>query len=338
MLLRFWQIDGPIEDRALQMTRPFPGRLEARWFSDLTGMTLDITFGSPERVLRATLRRLEGDGWLLVGTPLVRTLNDLHAKGLSLADLSHLGIGDLLVANEAATLAQASSERSLRELGQRRVELEVALRERSAYLQEIHHRVKNNLQIISSMLALQVERLDPAVPREPFFESIRRVRAIALTHEMLYQMESVAEIDLGAYARALCETLRTSIAGDSIVEVISAPVLVAAGEALPIGLVLNELVTNALKYGRSADGSAPNVQITICAVEEGFSLSVRDHGPGLPLDFNLAKSDRLGLTLVRALSKQLCGQLEISALRPGVCFTLVTRQPVSEPARAERGA
>jgi len=336
-LRRFWQHDGSLEDLTVRMTRPFAARLEARWFSDLSGMTLDLDAGSPERILRATIRRLEpGSGWLLIGAPLVRTIHDLHAKGLSLADLGHLGLGDLLISNEAATLAHATSERALRKLGERRVELEAALREKNSLLQEVHHRVKNNLQIISSMLALQTERLDPEVPREPFYESTRRVRAIALTHELLYGMESLAEVDLGAYARALCETLRTSIAGDAVVEITPDPVTVAADQAVPTGLVLNELVTNALKYGRGADGSAPHVEITIRATDEGFSLSVRDHGPGLPPGFDLAQSDRLGLTMVQALSRQLRGQLEVSPAHPGARFTLIARLPVSGPARGER--
>jgi two-component sensor histidine kinase len=282
--------------------------------------------GDPERILRALISHMGTDGgWLLVGSPLVRTINELRLKGLSPSDLNQFGVGDLLIANEAAALAQEASERAVRDLAQRSAELELALREKTSLLQEVHHRVKNNLQIISSLLALQIEHLEPESPREPFLDSIRRVQAIALTHEMLYGMDSLSQIDLGDYARSLCDVLRSSIAGDSVIEVVSDPVSVTPVHGVPTGLVLNELITNALKYGRAADGTAPHVLVTIHALPNGFSLAVRDHGPGLPPGFNLAASDRLGLTMVRALSRQLGGQIQVSSDQTGTCFTLFAR-------------
>jgi two-component sensor histidine kinase len=322
-LRRFWQFEGAAEQLAVTMTRPFHAPFAARLFENLTGMTLDVHRGDAERILRVQVSHLGGEGgWLLVGSPLVRTISDLRAKGLAPTDLTQFGVGDLLIANEAAALAQAASERAARDLAKRSDELEGALREKTSLLQEVHHRVKNNLQIISSLLALQTEHLAPESPREPFVEATRRVRAIALTHEMLYGMESLAQIDLGDYARRLCEVLRSSIAGDSRIDVLSDPVFVTPVQGVPAGLVLNELITNALKYGRGVDGAPPAIQVTIRALSDGFSLSVRDHGRGLPEGFNLATSDRLGLTMVRALGRQLGGHVHVSAANPGTCFTL----------------
>ena len=322
-LRRFWRSEGAADQLDMTMTRPFHAPFAARLFENLTGMTLDLHAGDAERILRAQISDLGGaGGWLLVGSPLVRTMSDLRAKGLTPTDLSQFGVGDLLIANEAAALAQAASERSAHALALRSDELESALREKTSLLQEVHHRVKNNLQIISSLFALQTEHLPPESPREPFIEAMRRVRAIALTHEMLYGMESLAQIDLGDYARHLCDVLRSTIAGDSRIDVLSDPVFVTPVQGVPAGLILNELITNALKYGRGVDGTPPHVQVTIRAASDGFTLAVRDHGPGLPESFNLASSKRLGLTMVRALSRQLGGHLHVSHANPGTCFTV----------------
>lgn len=322
-LRRLWQYEDAAERLAVTITRPFHAPFAARLFGNLTGMTLDLHAGDAERLLRAQISDLGGEGgWLIVGSPLVRTVSELRAKGLVPADLNPFGVGDLLIANEAAALSQAASERALQELAKRSAELEGALREKTSLLQEVHHRVKNNLQIISSLLALQTEHLPLESSREPFVEATRRVRAIALTHEMLYGMDSLAQIDLGDYARRLCEVLRSSIAGDSRIDVLADALFVTPVQGVPAGLVLNELITNALKYGRGLDGTPPQIQVTIRALPDGFSLAVRDHGPGLPEGFNLATSDRLGLTMVRALGRQLGGHVHVANANPGTCFTL----------------
>lgn len=322
-LRRFWQYEDAAERLAVMMTRPFQTPFATRLFKNLTGMTIDLHAGNTERILRTQISDLGGEGgWLLVGSPLVRTVSELRAKGLVPTDLTPFGVGDLLIANEATALSHAASERAVKELAKRSAELEGALSEKTSLLLEVHHRVKNNLQIISSLLALQTERLAPESSREPFVEATRRVRAIALTHEMLYGMESLAQIDLGDYARRLCEVLRSSIAGESRIDVLADALFVTQVQSVPAGLVLNELITNALKHGRGVDGTPPQIQVTIRALPDGFSLAVRDHGRGLPEGFNLATSDRLGLTMVRALGRQLGGRVHVSEAHPGTCFTL----------------
>jgi hypothetical protein len=181
-LRRFWQYEDAAERLVVRITRPFQAPFAARLFGNLTGMTLDLHAGDAERLLRAHISDLGGEGgWLLVGSPLVRTVSELRAKGLVPADLNPFGVGDLLIANEAAALSQAASEQALRQLAQRSAELEGALREKTSLLQEVHHRVKNNLQIISSLLALQTEHLPPESSREPFVEATAWIRWRRLT-------------------------------------------------------------------------------------------------------------------------------------------------------------
>ena len=198
-----------------------------------------------------------------------------------------------------------------------------SLREKEAMLKEIHHRVKNNLQVISSLVSLQADTIDNPTLR-PLFNDLRdRVRTMALVHEKLYQSESLAKVDFAEYTQSLLDYLWRAH-GEAAAAVRLTPdlqpVMLTIEKAVPCGLMLNELVTNALKHA-FRDRAGGELVVALHADEAGtVRLSVSDNGAGLPADWRQATS--LGLQLVQMLSKQVRGTLEVST-DGGTTFALV---------------
>jgi len=202
-----------------------------------------------------------------------------------------------------------------------------SLKEKEALLQEIHHRVKNNLQIIASLLSLQSGYISDPQTLTQFQESQGRIRSMALIHEKLYQSETLATVDLADYVRSLTNILiRTYSANTKVtLDCRIDQAAVSIDTAVPIGLMLNELVTNALKYA-FPDGRTGLLLVTLSAAADGkFVLTVQDDGIGLGADFQFEQADSLGLRLVRMFAKQLRADVTFRS-RPGntafeICFT-----------------
>ncbi len=195
-----------------------------------------------------------------------------------------------------------------------------SLREKETLIREIHHRVKNNLQIISSLLSLQSEHMPSPEAKNLLEESVQRVRSMALIHQQLYGMESLSRIEFADYARSLSESLRAAMAPDVRLAIDAAPVELTVEIAVPLGLILNELLTNAIKYGKCpadrAEGRAgPDCDVRVAVRVDGdtLCLTVTDSGVGLPADYRPASATSLGMQLVRTLSRQLRGQLTIDS-------------------------
>ena len=205
-----------------------------------------------------------------------------------------------------------------------------SLAEKETLLREIHHRVKNNLQVISGLLSLQGDQVPSPEAQAKLTESVYRVRSMALVHEQLYGVESLARIDLGEYTRTLTASLGQAMAPDARLAVQAERLEVPLDVAVPFGLLLNELVTNALKYGvpSGARDGGPDVLVELTTGAEGSTLVVSDRGPGLPAGFEPARSKSLGLQLVRMLSRQLRGTLRFGG-GPGA------RMSVAWPHRPE---
>ncbi len=209
--------------------------------------------------------------------------------------------------------------------------LHASLREKEVLLKEIHHRVKNNMQVISSLVSLQADTLDDPTLRPLFNDLSYRVRAMALVHEKLYQSESLAEIDFAAYASSLLKYLWHA-QGDAAAAVRLTldvhPASVSIEQAVPCGLMLNELVTNALKHA-FRDRTDGELTVALHAAADGqVCLSVRDNGVGLPADWR--QSPSLGLQLVQMLTRQVRGTLDVRT-ESGTTFTLTFAQPASVP-------
>jgi PAS domain S-box-containing protein len=204
-----------------------------------------------------------------------------------------------------------------------------SLREKELLLKEVHHRVKNNLQVISSLLNLQAQHLPDPAQRNIFTDSQSRVQSIALVHEKLYQSKDLANIDCEQYVQTLVDGLfhaqNYSERGiHHTIEVGGAHLPVDA--AIPCGLIINELVTNALKHAFPT-GRPGRVRVSLKpGQDESMELVVEDDGRGLPEDIDPRKTTSLGLDLVFTFAEQLDAKVEIERSH-GTAFRFRFRQP-----------
>ncbi len=209
-------------------------------------------------------------------------------------------------------------------------ELRRSLQEKETLLQEVHHRVKNNLQIVSSLLKLQADSLVDKNAAALLKESQQRVLSMALIHERLYAGKLMAAVEFDSYARTLVNELVYSYAGRAgnvTGRTMPPAIFLNIGQAIPCALILNELVTNALKYAYpgGADGEV-TVELSESA-ECVIRLAVSDQGRGLPVGFDFQKSESLGLRIVHVLARQLGGTLTVES---GPRTTFVLEFPKTE--------
>ncbi|MEG4349577.1 PAS domain S-box protein [Microcoleus sp. LAD1_D3] len=206
--------------------------------------------------------------------------------------------------------------------------IQAALREKEVLLKEIHHRVKNNMQVISSLLQLQAQYIEDEATLTLFEESQTRIHSMALIHEQLYQSENLDHIALSPYVENLVANLyqsfgcgNTSIKFNLKID----PISLNIETAIPCGLIINELVSNSLKY---AFGSNLDGEITIDFHEinyHQFYLTIQDNGCGFPAEFDVENTETLGLRLVRMLAYQLEASIAIDSQR-GTCYTLIFQE------------
>jgi PAS domain S-box-containing protein len=199
-----------------------------------------------------------------------------------------------------------------------------SLKEKELLLQEIHHRVKNNLQIIVSLLKLQSRYIFDTRDLEIFNKSRARVETMSLIHEKLYRSVDLANISMGTYLRDLTGHLFKAygVGPEDIRLVInSEDVNVGMDTAIPCGLIINELISNSLKhaFGNTQKG---RIGINISVVNGSINLKVCDDGIGLPKDFDFEKTDTLGLQLVSTLIKQLDGEIFIKSSLIGTEYAI----------------
>ncbi len=190
-----------------------------------------------------------------------------------------------------------------------------SLREKEALLKEVHHRVKNNLQVITSLLRIEGRRIDHEITKTVLDQMQGRIQSMALLHETLYRSGNFARVDLAAYLGQLAQQVfRSHLAHPGLVQLHLdlEPVQMGIDQAIPCGLIVNELASNSLKHA-FAEGRAGHVWIDLhpSADGAGLTLTVRDSGPGLPGDFELKRQRSLGLQLVSDLARQLQGSLTV---------------------------
>ncbi len=208
-----------------------------------------------------------------------------------------------------------------------------ALREKDVLLREIHHRVKNNMQVISSLLSLQSQRFpDPAV-LEAFRESQDRIRSMALVHEKLYQTRDLSRIDFSDYIKSLTaflfRTYRTDETRISL-KLDLEKAFLDINAAIPCGLILNELVLNALKHAFPEERKG-TITVSLHESEGGtIRLTVRDDGVGFPEGVDIGHTDTLGLQIISLLTEQLDGRIEVRR-DGGTAFSLSFKLPKYEP-------
>jgi len=212
--------------------------------------------------------------------------------------------------------------------------LHISLVEKTVLLQEVHHRVKNNLQLIISLLNLQIGRTQKGDMLDILASTRNRVRSMALIHENLYQPENLAHLNLANYLKHLCASLLRSggpvsakVRIESQVE--NKSILIGPNQAVPFGLLINELVTNALKYAFPEDRTGL-IRVTIQSPSrEKVLITVADDGVGLPAGLDPHHADGLGLKLVRLLAEQLHGTVNFDRGQ-GTAVQILFNTPVEE--------
>lgn len=218
--------------------------------------------------------------------------------------------------------ARKSGEVLIREQQQH---LEHALHEKETLLKEVYHRVKNNLQVVQSLLALQRRSVPEGPARAALDDSVQRVRAIALVHEKLYQSGSLASVSLPDYTRDLLFQIG-EVAGQRHISLRADIEVPHAGldGAIPFGLLVAELVGNAFKHGFRGR-SEGEIHIVLRPGPGGAELSVSDDGVGLPEGFTLDVGRTMGLQLAASLARQLGGELQVNSDH-GTCFSAILKR------------
>jgi two-component sensor histidine kinase len=203
--------------------------------------------------------------------------------------------------------------------------MEAALDEKEVLLKEIHHRVKNNLQIISSLLSLQSRKIEDPTSLQMFQESQDRVRSMALIHAKLYESQDLASIDFPNYIRSLTKFLFEShmqYPGQIDMEITSGEIYLDIDKAVPLGLIINELVTNSLKHAFPANHTGKiAIRMLSNPEQQCIQLVVEDDGIGVPDNFDYRNTDTLGLKLVNTLVGQLNGSIKLNS-RQGTTFKI----------------
>jgi two-component sensor histidine kinase len=241
----------------------------------------------------------------------------------------HLGTLEALREREREREALLAQVQELNVSLEQRVEARTAdlaatLKEREVLLQEIHHRVKNNLYVIISLMEMQARTMKHSEGRRALEECQGRVHAIALIHEKLYQSQNYAEIPFADYLRGLADEVfhATGVSQSTVGLTLSvADVAITVEKAIPCGLILNELITNALKHAFPG-GRSGTVRVELEKADaRRLRLAVADDGVGLPPGLNIHDAKSLGLRLVETLASQLDGELKVNGAR-GTSFEL----------------
>jgi PAS domain S-box-containing protein len=206
-----------------------------------------------------------------------------------------------------------------------------SLREKEVLLKEIHHRVKNNLQVISSLLYLQSKNITDQKALGIFKDSQNRVKSMALIHEKLYRSADLARVNFSEYIRSLTGFLMTSCGtgtGGIDLDITTDESELGIDTAIPCGLIINELVTNSMKYAFPG-GRKGRIRVELRSREDNhIEIVIGDDGVGLPKHFELEKADTLGLRLVNTLVKQINGTVELDP-GLGATFRIVFPDPTT---------
>ncbi len=275
----------------------------------------DIVHPDDRETIQSRTQFIEATG---ISVPL-KEIRILRADGTTVDVEATAGISYYRGKKVAQVIQRDITERKRAE-----EKIRASLKEKEVLLKEIHHRVKNNLQIVSSLLYLQAMRTEHPGAVSALSESRNRIRSMALIHERLYQSPNLASVDMAEYTRNLVSDLKHSYKTEQSfvrLKLHTDDIPLGINEAIPCGLIINELVSNALKHAfpMGRDG-----EITISLHRDGANratLTVSDNGIGFPEHVDFRKSPSLGLTLINSLVEQLDGTIELNR-RGGTAFTI----------------
>lgn len=205
-----------------------------------------------------------------------------------------------------------------KEIEEKNIKIDKALQQKETLLKEVHHRVKNNLQLIASLLNLQSATITDETAQSAINESKSRVQAIALMHKGLYQDDNYNSVELDTYINELVENLRTlsQHASKTInFELDIEPVHLNIDKSVPIGLIISELISNSLKHA-FAEKMSGEISISIKKIQDKVTLTYADDGQGLPEDFDMESQESMGFTVINALTDQIEGSLIVQSFSP----------------------
>lgn len=267
-------------------------------------LDIEERFRTPELLLQYGIRRamnviLEGDG-----SPFGVLEVDSRSEG-------EFRQSDIVFLQGVANILGMAIERQRME-----VNLRQSLDRQQLLMREANHRVNNSLQIVAAMLHLQSSHTESSDVRNELREAGTRIAAVARAHQKLYISGQIETLDLGAYLTEVCKDITASISTCEINVSAEQGIVIPTDRAITIVLLVNELITNAIKH---AYPQAPcRVWVALSRKEEGILVSVRDEGVGLPADFDVKSGRRLGMRLVKAFTEQLRGELQIVRKEPGI--------------------
>jgi len=204
---------------------------------------------------------------------------------------------------------------NLTELKEAEEKVSKSLKEKEVLLKEIHHRVKNNMAVISSLLSLQSTYIDDDKYIQIFKESQGRIKAMAMVHEKLYQQKQFSSINVKDYLSSLSESVFSTFSSDKKIKFKTDidPVAVDMDTLMPCGLIVNELLTNSLKHA-FAEQDEPVIEISLKQISDNrLQLRMSDNGIGIPFNIEQDQNMGLGLNLVKTLVSQLNGTLELAS-------------------------
>ncbi len=273
---------------------------------------VDLVFNSETR-RKELIQRLLNEKQLVVET--------FHQRsdGSSIPMQNHIALLELPKQNALVNIA-----RDISDIREARKSLERELQEKEVLLKEIHHRVKNNLNVVASLLRLQSDIVDsPEGARTALRESTDRIYSMALVHEQIYREENLSDVDMTSYIRSVTNQIRQVYDSDHYHELIveSSRLNLDLTKAIPCGIIINELITNCFKYAFS-DGKPGRIAVRFHRNGKNrCELEIADNGIGLPKEHIEETVSSLGLQLVHTLARQLEAEMEIE-IREGTRFTL----------------
>jgi PAS domain S-box-containing protein len=194
-------------------------------------------------------------------------------------------------------------------------QIKQSLKEKEVLLREIHHRVKNNMAVVSSLLSLEARKIKDVTVRALFEETRQRVKSMALVHEKLYQTKDLSSVNFEDYIRSIVSEIISLYRIDTsaiTVEINIEDMELDLESAVPCGLIINELLTNAFKYAFPKNGRG-GLSINFTKTDDNYTLAIKDNGVGLPEGFDYNEASTLGLQLVNILTGQLGGTLQIKS-------------------------
>jgi two-component sensor histidine kinase len=200
-------------------------------------------------------------------------------------------------------------------------DLKAALDHQEVLLQEGNHRVTNSLQLVASMLSLQAGSAGPEM-RAQLQEAVSRISAIARAHQRLYRTRQISSLNLGDYLTDVCRDMDDAAAHCDVSIAVDEGVIVATDRAIPISLLVTELITNAAKHAYGEGEACPVVVKMRRKGADRIVIAVRDKGQGIPKDFDYKKSKGLGMRIISAFLSQLDAEMTVKNRKPGAEFTI----------------